>query len=181
MKILKLQKNKILFENGVEISHQKKTIDEYKLKEGIDLAKDIYLELVERAVLSFSYWLLEKRDYSVREITTKLVMKYREKDIVLKIVEKLKGHNYLNDRDFAVSFINCHKSWGSRKLEYNLLMKGVDRNIIRELLEDNQDDEIEEIKKLWIKMGDKEERKKVESLMRKGFQYSAIREAKKEL
>ena len=60
MKILKLQKNKILFENGVEISLQKKTIDEYKLKEGIDLAKDIYLELVERAVLSFSYWLLEK-------------------------------------------------------------------------------------------------------------------------
>ena len=100
---------------------------------------------------------------------------------VLKIVEKLKEHNYLNDRDFAVSFINCHKSWGSRKLEYNLLMKGVDRNIIRELLEDNQDDEIEEIKKLWIKMGDKEERKKIESLMRKGFQYSAIREAKKEL
>ena len=60
-------------------------------------------------------------------------------------------------------------------------MKGVDRNIIRELLEDNQDDEIEEIKKLWIKMGNKEERKKIESLMRKGFQYSAIREAKKEL
>lgn len=181
MKILKHQKNKILFENGVEISLQKKTIDEYGLKEGMELAKEIYLELVERAILSFSYWLLEKRDYSEREITTKLILKYREKDIVLKIVSKLKEKSYLNDRDFAISFINCHKSWGSRKLEYNLLMKGVEKNIIRELLEENQDDEIEEIKKLWIKMGDKEEKKKIESLMRKGFQYSLIREARKEL
>lgn len=181
MKILKHQKNKILFENGVEISLQKKTIDEYKLKEGIEIAKDIYLELVERAVLSFSYWLLEKRDYSEREITTKLIMKYKEKDIVLKIVSKLKEHSYINDRDFAVSFINCHKAWGSRKLEYNLLMKGVEKNIIRELLEDNQEDEIGEIKKLWIKMGNKEERKKIESLMRKGFQYGMITKARKEL
>lgn len=181
MRILKLQKNKILFENGVEISLQKKTIDEYNLKEGAVLERELYLNLVERAVLSFSYWLLEKRDYSEKEITTKLVMKYREKNIVLNVVARLKELNYLNDADYAVSFINCHKSWGSRKLEYNLLLKGVDRSVIKELLEDNRDNEIEEIKKFWIRMGCKEDRKKIESLMRKGFQYENIKKARKEL
>ena len=39
----------------------------------------------------------------------------------------------------------------------------------------NIDEELEKIEKLWIKMGKKEEHKKIESLMRKGFQYGLIK------
>lgn len=175
MKILKVQRNKILFENNVEISLQKTTIDEYKLKEGVEIEKDVYLNLVERAALSFSYWLLAKRDYSTKEFTSKLIMKYREKNIIINIVEKFKKLNYLNDENFALSYINSHKSWGNKKLEYNLLLKGIDRNIIHSLLEDNIEDELKEIEKLYIKMGTKEKKKKIESLMRKGFKYEHIK------
>lgn len=175
MKILKIQRNKILFENNVEINLQKTTIEEYNLKEGVELDKDTYLELIERAALSFSYWLLAKRDYSIKEFTSKLMIKYREKNIIINIIKKFKELNYLNDEDFALSYINCHKNWGNKKLEYNLLLKGIDRNIIQNLLENNIEKELKEIEKLYIKMGTKEKKKKIESLMRKGFKYEHIK------
>ena len=40
---------------------------------------------------------------------------------------------------------------------------------------------MEEIKKLWIKLGDKEKEKKILSLMRKGFEYQDIKKAVSEL
>ena len=57
------------------------------------------------------------------------------------------------------------------------MLKGISLSSVRELLEDNTDREMEEIQKLWERMGDKEYRKKVESLMRKGFEYSTIKKA----
>ncbi len=175
MKVLKIQKNKILFENNVEISLQSKTIKEYKLKEGLDLEQEIYLYLLESAMLSFSYWLLAKRDYGKKELEDKLYLKYRSRNISLKILNKLEEEGYLDDEAYAISFINAHKKWGVKKLEYHLILKGINKEIIRELLTENNESQLEEIKKIWIKLGDKEERKKIESLMRKGFNYEDIK------
>ena len=54
---------------------------------------------------------------------------------------------------------------------------GIDRDIISEILEEEKDEEIERIKALWLKLGEREERKKIESLLRKGFLYKDIKEA----
>ena len=177
MKILAIQKNKILFENGAEFSLTKDTIREYKLKESMEIDYENYKFLAESSALSFSYWLLAKRDYSTRELETKLLTKYKEKTIISKVITQLNDRCYLNDYEFAQSFINSHKSWGKKKLEYQLRLKGVSSSDINELLDENTENEIEEIQKLWERMGDKEYRKKVESLMRKGFEYGTIKKA----
>lgn len=177
MKILEIQKNKILFENGACFSLTKDTIREYKLKESMEIDYESYKFLAESSALSFSYWLLEKRDYSKRELETKLLTKYKEKTIISKVITRLNDMCYLNDYEFAESFILSHKNWGKKKLEYQLALKGVSSSIVRELLEENIDNEISEIQRLWIRMGDKEYRKKVESLMRKGFEYGTIKKA----
>ena len=177
MKILRIQKNKILFENGAEFSLQKNIIKEYNMKESMEIDNESYMLLAESSALSFSYWLLEKRDYSKKELETKLLTKYKEKTIISKVISLLNDRCYLNDYEFAESFINSHKNWGRKKLEYQLMLKGISLSSVRELLEDNTDREMEEIQKLWERMGDKEYRKKVESLMRKGFEYSTIKKA----
>ncbi len=79
MKILRVQKNKILFENGAEFSLPKNTIREYNLKESMEITGESYMLLAESSALSFSYWLLAKRDYSTMELETKLLTKYKEK------------------------------------------------------------------------------------------------------
>ena len=66
-------------------------------------------------------------------------------------------------------------------MEFMLFQKGLSSDIIRELLNDNSDNEMEEIKRLWLRLGEKEKDKKIVSLMRKGFQYRDIKKVISEL
>jgi len=66
-------------------------------------------------------------------------------------------------------------------MEFMLLQKGVNSAIIRDILAGQDTFEIEEIKKQWKKLGNKENDKKIVSLMRKGFQYKDIQRAIKEI
>ena len=68
-----------------------------------------------------------------------------------------------------------------KKMEFMLFQKGLSSDIIRELLNDNSENELEEIKRLWLRLGEKEKDKKIVSLMRKGFQYRDIKKAISEL
>lgn len=175
MKILKIQRNKIQFQNGAEFSLSKAMIKQYKLEEGADVDEKSYKILAETSALSYSYWLLARKDYSKGELRNKLFLKYRDNSLISKIIEKLSEMSYINDYEFAKSYITSHKNWGRKKIEYFLSMKEVDSSVIAELLDNNIDEELEKIEKLWIKMGKKEEHKKIESLMRKGFQYGLIK------
>ena len=147
MKILRVQKNKILFENGAEFSLPKNTIREYNLKESMEITGESYMLLAESSALSFSYWLLAKRDYSTMELETKLLTKYKEKTIISKVIQRLNDMCYLNDYEFAKSFIESHKTWGKKKIEYQLALKGIKGSAVRELLNENTDSEICEIQK----------------------------------
>lgn len=66
-------------------------------------------------------------------------------------------------------------------MEFMLFQKGLSSDIIRELLNDNSDNELEEIKRLWLRLGEKEKDKKIVFLMRKGFQYRDIKKVISEL
>lgn len=66
-------------------------------------------------------------------------------------------------------------------MEFMLFQKGLSSDIIRDLLNDNSENELEEIKRLWLRLGKKEKDKKIVSLMRKGFQYRDIKKAISEL
>ena len=46
-----------------------------------------------------------------------------------------------------------------------------------EYLQYIKDNQIEKIKQLWVKLGNKEHKKKVESILRKGFLYGDIKKA----
>ncbi|WP_425365321.1 hypothetical protein [Fusobacterium varium] len=66
-------------------------------------------------------------------------------------------------------------------MEFMLFQKGLSQTVIKEVIGENSANELEEIKKLWIKLGDKEKEKKILSLMRKGFEYQDIKKAVSEL
>lgn len=72
-------------------------------------------------------------------------------------------------------------NYGKKKMEFMLFQKGISQDIIKKVIGENSENEMEEIKKLWIKLGDKEKEKKILSLMRKGFEYQDIKKAVSEL
>lgn len=126
------------------------------------------------------YFLLSKKDYPIKEFTTKLITKYREKEIVEEIIDEFIEKGYLDDKEYGRCYIKTH-SYGRKKMEFMLFQKGLSSDIIRELLNDNSENELEEIKRLWLRLGKKEKDKKIVSLMRKGFQYRDIKKAISEL
>ena len=180
MKKFSLKGNKIYFDELFYIDLNKTTITEFDLKNKEYLTNEEYEHLIRLRALSMGYFLLSKQDYSIKELKTKLLLKYKEKHIIDEIIKEFKEKNYLDDYEYGRSYVRNH-NYGKKKMEFMLFQKGLSQNIIREVIGENSENEIEEIKKLWIKLGDKEKEKKILSLMRKGFEYQDIKKAVSEL
>ncbi|MGL5000555.1 MAG: regulatory protein RecX [Cetobacterium sp.] len=175
MKLKKLLKNNFLFENGLNIGLNNEIVNKYELKKREELSHDEYLQVLELAALSTSYYYLAKRDYSKKEIYTKLLQKYWEKTVVLKVVKKLEENGYIDDIEFAKTYAK-NKKGGRKKIEYSLKLKGISPEIIRDaLLFYESEEELNELSKAWDKLGNRDDHKKIASLMRKGYSYSDIK------
>lgn len=175
-----LKGNKIYFDEFFYLDLNRQTIQEFNLKERDEISQDEYRELVRRRAESMGYFLLSKRDYSQKELYTKLLSKYREKEIINSVVEKFVEMNYINDYDYAQSYINSH-NYSKKKMEFMLLQKGINLSVIREILSECNSQELEEIRKQWEKLGNRDKEKKILSLMRKGFEYRDIQRVIKEI
>lgn len=118
--------------------------------------------------------------------------KYTE-EIINETIKFLKKHNFINDEDFAKRFVELHKnSYSIRVLKQKLYQKGIKKNIIDDLF-DNEEivfDEESIIKKLLLKkcpdyyerekeMDIKEKQKILSHLYRKGFSYDKIADVMK--
>ncbi len=180
MKKFSLKGNKVYFDELFYIDLNKTTITEFDLKNKEYLTNEEYEHLIRLRALSMGYFLLSKQDYSIKELKTKLLLKYKEKHIIDEIIKEFKEKNYLDDYEYGRSYVRNH-NYGKKKMEFMLFQKGLSQDIIREVIGENSENEIEEIKKLWIKLGDKEKEKKILSLMRKGFEYQDIKKAVSEL
>lgn len=175
-----LKGNKVYFDEFFYLDLNKQTIQEFNLKDREEITLEEYRELVRRRAESMGYFLLNKKDYSEKELYLKLLSKYREKDIIKFVIEKFIELGYLNDYDYAESYINSH-NYSKKKLEFMLIQKGIKGSVIKELLADHNSQELEEIRKQWERLGNKDKDKKILSLMRKGFGYSDIQKVIKDL
>ena len=180
MRKFSLKGNKVYFDEIFYIDLNKNTIAEFDLKNKEYLTDEEYETLIRLRALSMGYFLLSKQDYSIKELKTKLLLKYREKHIIDEIIEEFRGKNYLDDYEYGRSYVRNH-NYGKKKMEFMLFQKGLSQTVIKDVIGENSANELEEIKKLWIKLGDKEKEKKILSLMRKGFEYQDIKKAVSEL
>lgn len=145
-----------------------------------DISEEEYLEFLRKKAINTGYFLLAKRDYSIKELYIKLLERYQEKRVVEAVIKDFLEQGYLNDYEYARGYINTH-SYGRKKMEFMLLQKGVSHFIIKELLDENVEGELENIKRQYLKLGNKERDKKIAALIRKGFQYRDIQKAIREL
>lgn len=165
-------------------------IVDYHLKIGQTLTATELTELKHASAYGKLYartleWVLtrprsikETRDH-LREKRFAKHLDYTDADID-QIIERLISKNYLSNRKFAEWFIEnrfVKKGVSPRRLEQELLKKGIDRTVIDELLTNSSRDEAEEIKKVIAKKGQKYTQDKLLAyLVRQGFSYDLSRE-----
>ena len=173
------------------------TVDEaYFLSMGIYNGKEVDSDELEeikqtvsvRRAYNYAVSLLSRRDHSERELMTKLTQKGCA-DGAEEAIAKLRDGGYVSDERFArlyVRELQTLKRYGKRRIEQELFRKGIDRDIITEVLEEADFDQSELVALIERKYGrylsdEKGIAKTINGLLRMGYSYGEIRDALKEI
>ncbi len=165
----------------------------YKVAEGKELSQKIYDEVMKevlpkRAKLR-AMNLLQKRPYTEKQLRDKLKEGYYPEKIMDIAMEYVKSFRYVDDYQYAVDYITCYEARKSRKkLETELIMKGVSKTVIGEAFREWEDqggtqNELSMIQELLEKKHyspecDMKEKNRIYGfLLRKGFSMEKVQEA----
>ncbi|MGP8321203.1 MAG: regulatory protein RecX [Methanosarcinaceae archaeon] len=143
--------------------------------------------------LKFAMKLISLRRRSFFEIRKRLEKKSYEEIIIKEVLKELKNYRYLDDKQFAESYINDRINFrpcGNFLIRKELKEKGIEENIINEKMEEllSEEEEIESAKKLVKKklkiINDKTDEIKVNQklklfLQSKGYSFDIINQAVK--
>lgn len=118
----------------------------------------------------------EAKDY----LRKKTFEKKLDNNYIDTIIERLKSKNYLNDEVFAQYFIEnrfVKKGISKKRLQMELIKKGVNKGIIERALEESERNDEDEIRKIIAKKRAKYDDEKLTAyLCRQGFSYELVRE-----
>lgn len=197
---IEMQKNKkrvnIYIDDEFAFGLDKEISYKNNLYIGLELQKEFIDNLLKveekNKVIDAALHYLSYRQRSERETYQKLKSKgYSDIDIS-SAIDYCKSKNYINDRNFAISYINDKTNlnkYGSTRIRYELIKKGVHENIIDEVLKLDFNDEysvalqLGEKKISTYKSDDRNSkyRKLGGYLQRKGYPYEVVSKVLKEL
>ncbi|OFZ59443.1 MAG: hypothetical protein A2328_11095 [Bdellovibrionales bacterium RIFOXYB2_FULL_36_6] len=129
--------------------------------------------------LALNYLALQPR--SIHEIHLYLTKKGFDEDIVSSIIDLLMEYKYLDDRNFTKSFVESrvkNKPKSKFALTYELNKKGIDSNVIEDVLKDYDDyglalKALEPKIRLWVPLNSEIFKKKIMNFLQyRGFSYS---------
>lgn len=173
-------------------------IQAFGISEGKEIEEEAYQEIMtetlpKRAKMRALY-LLKGRSYTEAQLTDKLKAGGYPAAVIEEAMAYVRSFGYVNDRNYALDFIEYNKESKSRKRIFmDLRQKGISGDIIEEAWEEaigSEDTELaEELEKeqilRWINKKNfcaqtatvKEKQKMTAFLYRKGFGADAIRNA----
>ena len=173
------------------------TVDEgyffsLNIKEDADISSEEFNRITEKAgerrAYNYAVSLLSRREHTVNEITEKLRRKgYAQ--FAENVCSRLISEGYLSDERFARLYVRelvNLKGYGKRRIKDELLRKGVDRELVSDILEESEIPEsrlTEIINKKYLRYLDTEKgvQKTVNALLRLGYSYGEIRDALREI
>jgi regulatory protein len=196
-KIVQQQKNtarySIFVDEKYSFSLSESALLESKLHSGQELTREQveeYKQLSQDDKLynrALNYVAMRPR--SVWEVEFYLKRKDSPAPLIEQITNKLKNYGMLDDRKFAESFVRDRRllrSASSRKIKLELQKKHIARDIIDEVLAEDETDEKDMLKaqiakKLQQSKYQNDELKLMQYLARQGFGYGDIKDALAEL
>lgn len=117
-----------------------------------------------------------------RRVKKQAVDKPSVQIMIERVMKRLHEKGYINDEAFAKAWIQSRqltKQCSTRKLQQELIIKGIDTNIIATLLQNNEETEAENLRTLIIKKRKltryQDNVKLTQYLLRQGFNYEDIK------
>lgn len=195
MKILEVQRlrrslYRLTLDSGETPEVDKRTFDEspYRLGGCIDgeqLAALTAQSVYNRAHDTALYW-LGQRDFSGKELEKKLTAGGTPPEVAAAVTERLRQVGLLDDAAYArraARSLTQYKQYPRRRVEQELLRRGIDRQTAREAVEETDSDDFQQAlalvqKKYYNKLTDRDLRQKtVAALARRGYSFEVARRA----
>lgn len=165
-------------------------LNTYHIKAGEEISgedlEEILAEVLPRRAKLRSMNLLKNRMYTEHQIREKLRQGFYPEAVIDEAVEYIKSFRYIDDRRYAKDYITYYSESRSRgRIEQDLLKKGIGRELIREVYEEDMAGELPEETDLiqkWLQKknydrdhaGYQEKQKMGAFLYRKGFSMDMI-------
>ncbi|MBQ7756048.1 MAG: RecX family transcriptional regulator [Oscillospiraceae bacterium] len=162
------------------------TVMKFNLRKGIDIPDEAVLEIKHtdqlRKARERALYLLDYRDYCFVELYKKLEANYDE-EVCLEVLNWLCENGLVNDRRYATRLgekLVVTKGFGYYRAKQEMLMKGLDRELVEEVLSEYEEDtlsRLEELvdKKYLHKITDEKSLNRVKNaLVRQGYTYSDV-------
>lgn len=82
--------------------------------------------------------IISRREHSAKEVTSKLLKKFNEPDLIAATLSRLKDNNLVNDERYAEMYtqIRKRKGFGPKRIKYELSSKGIDDSLSSVIIED---------------------------------------------
>lgn len=168
----------------------------YNLQKGQEIQDDFIEEILlaeeNNQAINSAVKYLSYRQRSIKEVNEHLNRKGYEESIIEKTIDYLLEKNYLNDYEFAQSFIRDKSylnKYGINKIRYELLNKGISKEIVAKTLRFDGDEEYDNAmalaqKKMNSYRGQDRNsiyRKLGGFLQRRGYRYDTVSKVLKEV
>lgn len=174
------------------VSVDSMTLASFGLHTGSTISDDELYSLLEASKVNRAkekaLYLIEYRSRTRKELFDKLLPQFGE-NASEKAVERLEELGLIDDEKFAREYAEqllSRKRFSVERAAFELLKKGIDRELAEEILEELSPDPVEQIGELLSTKYSKrldseaERRRTVNSLRSMGYRWSDIKEAMKE-
>ena len=133
---------------------------------------------MNKELLNYALRLLNRKDYTEKEIRDKLLKKSQNGEEINEVIEYLKEKRFIDDIRYAQNYLyfRLKRGYGKRRVVHELLNKGIGEDLIESVIT-SEDESAEEVflKKLTLLKGKKNKRKKLFDFMyRRGFDSDKI-------
>lgn len=182
------RRSKVFLDGDLAFALYRGELKQYRLEEGAELSRETYDEIVTQVLWKRAkeraLYLLKASDKTSFQIRRKLEEGYYPAQVIDQVIGLLEKYRYLDDLEYARRYVEYYGTSRSRqRLALDLSRKGLDREQISRVLEEQPVEEEEQIKKFLRKKGYEpgaelpweERRKWYAALMRKGFSSEAVR------
>lgn len=126
------------------------TLVKFKLAKGMELDNDFIEQILkeeeQNKANNYALRLLSYRMRSKKEIITKMHDKGYENNIIDRTISYLNQYGYINDREYALSYIKDSmslKKLGHHRIKAELFQKGISKDLIEEALSQLKDNDEE--------------------------------------
>ena len=181
-------RNKVVLDNEEKFLLYKGDIRKFKLESNQEISKVTYNEikqlLYERGKERALY-ILDKTFKTEKQIKDKLIQGMYPEDVIKRILEFLKKYDIINDKRYAMLYLDYKKSvYSKRKIIQDLYTKGISKELIDEAFMESdfsEDDSISSVLKKRAKRYDLSDSKDLQKLYRylvgKGYSFSMVKKA----